>query len=294
MNERAVCLDCSGVPEVGIFHPTSGKSQRPGIVMVVGGGPQYRVGGHRQLVLWSRRLASDGYPVLRFDYRGMGDSHGEFQGFEDVDDDIRGAIDRFFVEAPDVREVVLWGECDAAAAILFYAYRDPRVTGLVLLNPWGRTESGQAKAVLRHYYLARLTQRSFWRKVLSFRFNPVASLRAALSLASQAKRASASTPAPASPGATIALPRSMPLPEKLLAGYTRFAGPVMLVMSGRDLIAREFDDLIHGSRAWGRAMAAKAPTRHDIAEADHTFSSAAQREQVIGHALAWLATLPKG
>jgi len=28
----------------------------------------------------------------------------------------------------------------AASAALFYAYRDPRVAGLVLVNPWVRTE----------------------------------------------------------------------------------------------------------------------------------------------------------
>ena len=292
MSERPICFECDGIPEVGVFHPASGKRHRRGIVMVVGGGPQYRVGGHRQLVLWSRRLAREGFPVLRFDYRGMGDSHGEFRGFEYIDDDIRAAIDRLFAEAPEAREVVLWGECDAAAAILFYAHRDPRVTGLVLLNPWVRTESSQAKAMLRHYYLYRLAQPSFWRKFISLRFNPVASARSALSLALKVNSNSVSARVCAQrrmqPAA--ALPSSRPLPEKLLAGYIGFGGSVLLVMSGRDLIAREFDDLIRRSKGWRRAFAANPPTRHDIEQADHTFSSAAQRDQVVGCALEWLVT----
>jgi len=41
-------------------------------VMIVVGGPQYRVGSHRQFLLLSRRLAAQGYAVWRFDYRGMG------------------------------------------------------------------------------------------------------------------------------------------------------------------------------------------------------------------------------
>ena len=88
--------------------------------------------------------------MLRFDYRGMGDAHGDFVGFEHVDDDIRAAIDTFKRECPEVEEVVLWGECDASSAILFYAYRDARVKGAVLLNPWVRTEAGEARAARKH------------------------------------------------------------------------------------------------------------------------------------------------
>ncbi len=288
IDERALVFECAGSPQVGIFHPAATTPARYGVVIVVGGGPQYRVGGHRQLVLWARKLAAEGFPVLRFDYRGMGDSHGKFAGFEDIDEDIRSAIDRFCVEAPGVGKVVLWGECDASAAILFYAYRDPRVAGVVLLNPWVRTESGQAKAVLRHYYLQRLMQPSFWRKVVSLRFNPLASIGSALKLLAKTRTPGSVERAAAAALPIDALPRSMPLPDKLLAGINRFKGPIMLVMSGRDLIAREFDDLVRDSEQWAGVMAASLMTRHDIADGDHTFSSAAQRDQVISHGLAWL------
>ena len=61
-----------------------------------------------------------------------------------------------------------------------------------------------------------------------------------------------------------------------------------MVISGRDMIAREFDDLLHGSPAWREALAAKAVVRHDLADADHTFSSAGQRDQVVRWGLQWL------
>jgi exosortase A-associated hydrolase 1 len=247
-------------------------------VVVVGGGPQYRVGGHRQLVLWGRRLAAEGYPVLRFDYRGMGDSHGGFTGFETVDDDIRAAVDCLQREVPSLRDVVLWGECDASSAILFYAYRDARVAGIVLLNPWARTESGQAK--------------TFCKMVFGLRFNPVSAARDVVRVARLSRAASPATPPqPAGPEiGRLAAPmsRELPLPERLLTGFERFSGAVLLVMSKRDFIAREFDELLAADPAWGKAIAAKRFERHDMADGDHTFSSAEQRNRVVGWALEWL------
>lgn len=287
MTESALAFSCGGDALVGILHQPDTPQPR-GVLFVVGGGPQYRSGGHRQLTLWARRLCAEGFPVFRFDYRGMGDSHGAFVGFEGIDDDIRAAVDRFLEASPGVKEVVLWGECDASSAILFYAHRDPRVKGVVLLNPWVRTQAGAAQAILRFYYLQRITQPSFWKKVLSLRFNPVASLLSALKLLKlSGKPALASLPAP-SHSLGAAIPREGPLPDRLLLGLTRFAGPAMLVLSGRDLIAREFDVLVSGSSAWQAQFQRKPVTRYDLPDSDHTFSSAAQRDQVVGWGLQWL------
>jgi uncharacterized protein len=287
MSEVAITFDCAGDTLVGIVH----KPERPGrrgIVIVVGGGPQYRAGGHRQLTLWSRTLCEQGYAVLRFDYRGMGDAHGEFRGFTDVDDDIRCAVDELAKAAPEVEEFVLWGECDAASAILLYACRDPRVKGAVLLNPWVRTEAVAAKAVLRYYYLQRIMQPSFWRKVFSGRFEVANSLRSALALVRQSRRGSAASESKAGSELGAPISRELPFTEGMLTGLARFSGPIMLVLSGRDLIAREFEILTKGSAAWNQALQEKSITRFDMAEGDHTFSSAAQRGQIVAWGLDWL------
>ena len=248
--------------------------------MVVGGGPQYRCGGHRQLTLWARQLSMNGYPVFRFDYRGMGDAQGVFKGFEAIDADIRVAIDIFMERVPGLAEVVLWGECDAAAAILFYAQSDSRVKGVVLLNPWARTPESEAKVILRFYYLHRLLQASFWKKIASLRFNPLTSL---VSLMSILKRAFGTK-------SGSVLVRKGSLHERLLQGMKNFTGPVLLVLSGRDLIAREFETLVTRNRAWQKQCLCKPVTRKDLPESDHTFSSAQQRNQVFNWGLDWLRT----
>ena len=289
MNESAVCFDCHGSPLVGVLHRAA-NAKRRGVLIVVAGGPQYRVGGHRQLVLWSRRLAAEGYPTFRFDFRGVGDGYGDFGGYEVIDDDIRSALDCFTAQVRELDEIVLWGECNAASAMLFYAFRDPRVKGLVMLNPWVRSEAGQARALLRHYYLDRLRQPSFWRKLLTFRFNPFTSLRSAFQLMQSARKQAPAATASTGDQMAAALSRDLPLADRMLAGLSRFSGPLVIMVSGRDLIAREFDDLLRDSRPWRDEIARKATTRHDLPDADHTFSSAEQREQVVTLGLAWLRT----
>lgn len=287
MNETPIVFESRGVPLVGMLHHADGKPEY-GVLVIVAGGPQYRIGGHRQLVQWARNFAGIGFPVLRFDFAGMGDSYGSYSGFEDAEGDLRAAIDRFFAEYPSLKGVVLWGECNACSASLFYAHKDSRVTGIVMLNPWVRTEEGQAKAVVRHYYLNRLMQRSFWAKVFCLKFNVFASLRSAVQMLSTAfgkgvvKPASIDDAYIASQGA---------LPDRMLYGLSRFKGEIMLVMSGRDMVAKEFDDLITAMPAWKQCLADRNTVRHDLPYADHTFSTSEWRDQVGQWGVEWLELL---
>ena len=136
--ERALTFNCAGEQLVAVVSEPGGTPALGVLVLV--GGPQYRVGSHRQFLLLARRLARDGFPTMRFDYRGMGDSTGTPTTFEDTVPDIAAAIVAFKAACPTVQRIVLWGLCDAASAALLYwkATRDARVAGMVLLNPWIR------------------------------------------------------------------------------------------------------------------------------------------------------------
>ncbi|MDB5838838.1 MAG: hydrolase 1, exosortase system-associated, partial [Herminiimonas sp.] len=184
--ERTICFACEDCWLYGVLSMPERPVSR-GVLIAVGG-PQYRVGSHRQFTLLARYLASHGVPVMRFDYRGMGDSEGEARDFEDVDQDLRAAVDQFMREVPALEELALWGLCDAASAVLFYAHRDPRVTGLALLNPWVRTDSGIAKTYLKHYYLRHLFGRDLWKKILRGEFDYGAAVRSFSMLVGEAFR----------------------------------------------------------------------------------------------------------
>jgi len=278
IDERALAFACGGERLYGILSlpVTSASSSRRGVLVVVGG-PQYRAGSHRQFTLLARSLASDGIAVMRFDYRGMGDSSGQPRPFDSIDDDLRAAIDTFQAAVPGLEEVVLWGLCDAASAIGMYAARDTRVAGLVLLNPWVRTEDGLARATLRHYYRARLRDPAFWRQLARGGWNWRASFSSLLTLTRRATRPSAA------PGAAQAS-----LPERMHAGLADFKGRVLLVVAGADLTAREFCDLAAASAHWQRVLAPPRVTRRQIEHADHTFSRREWRDQVARWTADWL------
>ncbi len=295
MTERAVIFQVAGEQLLGILHPAQrppldsvaaepGSSQC-GVVIVVGG-PQYRVGSHRQFLLLARYLAAHGIPVLRFDYRGMGDATGAMRDFEAVDADITAAIDAFQSELPELQDIIIWGLCDGASAALGYAYRDPRVIGLVLLNPWMRTEQGLAKAYLRQYYLRRLVSLDFWSGLIRGRLNPLASARSLLGMVGKVLRHSpaASTATPTQQGIDL----NQPLPERMAAGWRLFQGSLLLILSGDDLTAAEFRDTARQSPAWRGLLEQSRVCIRELPEANHTFSKREWRDQVAQWTVEWV------
>jgi len=279
-SEQALVFDCGGDSLIGVLSGAALPAGR-GVLIIVGG-PQYRVGSHRQFTLLARHLAERGIPALRFDYRGMGDSDGEMRTFERVGADIRCAIDRFVASVPGLKDVVLWGLCDAASAALLYAHQDRRVSGVVLLNPWVRTEQGIARVHLRYYYLRRLFQPSLWQKLArgEFKFREAAtalgrSVVEAMGLGVPSR-------------AVDTLPADETLPARMEDALRRFQGRVLLILSGNDLTAQEFKNVVAGSSGWRQLLAADRITRHDLPEANHTFARRDWRDQVARWTEAWV------
>jgi exosortase A-associated hydrolase 1 len=286
-SEQAISYQCDGSSLYGILSLPEQAAAR-GVLIVVGG-PQYRAGSHRQFTLLARYFAENGMPVLRFDYRGMGDSAGDVRDFEDVQEDIRHSMDAFLNSVPGLEEVVIWGLCDAASAALFYAHRDPRVRGLVLLNPWVRTDQGIAKAYLKHYYLNRIVSREFWNKVLCGRFNYVSAAKSALNLVRDATSKTIA-PSPANKAIDKNTGNLPPLPERMLDCLDRFNGNVLFILSGNDMTAQEFLDVVKGSRKWQKHMRSSRVQRRDLVEANHTFSQRNWRAQVGSWTREWMGS----
>lgn len=288
--ETPLVFECADSELVGMLHIPETISTR-GLITIVAGGPQYRGGVGRQLVLLARHLAQAGTPVLRFDYRGLGDGEGDFKGFQDVEQDLRAAIDAFRAHAPEINEFVLWGGCDAGSAIMINAWKFPEVTGLILGNPWVHTEETGDAVTVKHHYANRIRDKDFWLKVIRGQYNPFPALMTIGRTVLAQLRQKLSARAVASGKDAVALKDdpSLPFVTRMRNGMSQFHGDVLLLMSGRSIVSKEFDELVASDAAWQQAMAApRHVARHDMPDADQTYSSVASRREVIAIAQQWL------
>lgn len=282
LTEQTLRFDCQGAALLGVLSlPAQAPAPALAVVIVVGG-PQYRAGSHRQFVLLARAIARAGHAALRFDYRGMGDSAGDLISFENSGDDIASAIRATREALPSVKQVVLWGLCDGASAALMYAQNPPSgdaPAALALANPWVRTDATLARAQVKHYYAQRLFEPDFWVRLATGKV-PLSSLRDwRHSLAGAARPLPAEGEAP-------------PYVERMAQAWRNFSGPILLLLSGHDLVAQEFLEATTVRPQWHAALSRPRLTRADLPGADHTFSDTSERETLEKLTCNWLAQLP--
>lgn len=254
-------------------------------VLVIVGGPQYRVGSHRQFVLLSRALAEQGFACLRFDYSGMGDAEGEAVDFEQCGPDVRCAVDALMAAVPGLTDVCLWGLCDGASAAAFHAAEDERVSSLILLNPWVRTEQGQSEALVKHYYLQRIVSGDFWRKLFGGGVGIGAAVKEFLAHWRRGMGGRGAGPAATAAGAWR--DRGLPLTARVPAALQRSRAKVMIVLAGDDLVGSEFDASVIQADSLASLPIGRLRVER-VAGATHTFSSAQWRAAVESLSCEWL------
>jgi exosortase A-associated hydrolase 1 len=259
---RPLALPCAGATLAATLHPADGTTG----VLIVTGGVQTRWGAHRGLHDLAAALAAAGYPALRFDRRGVGDSGGDDPGFRDSLPDMTAARDA--LRAAGATRIVGWGLCDGAAALAIHA-RTLALDGLILANPWTRDadEAGDMPppAAIAARYRDRLRDPAAWWRLLT---GGVDLRRVAGGLATLATREP--------PSATVA---------RMAAGLAG-AGPLLVLLSGRDATAEAFRAL------WARgAFGAVGGEVETIADAGHTFARAEDSVAMTAACLRFLAHL---
>lgn len=271
--EEGIVFQINGQASVGIRHK-GGNGVKTGVLIMVGG-RQTRVGAHRQFVQIARSLAIAGYPVFRFDVRGMGDSEGSPRHYLDLAEDIRAAMDVFKENTPDLEKIVIWGLCDGATATIVSLSLLGDVYGLFLVNPWLTTKHGAAKVQIKHYYAQRLFTSSFWKKFIYGKLDIVGSIKSLLQTTKAVITPHFSAPK-----------NEVNLPSKVFTDLDCFQGRINIVISSYDMTALEFYDAykLHNQRA---------SKKQDFAnviriDADHTFSKQEQHATLVTHTLDFL------
>src|SRR5215468_12365028 len=132
MKEERVTFESGGLTLEGLIASPAGAGQHRAAV-VCHPHPMYGGSMYNNVVeavlepLWRRRFAT-----LRFNFRGVGDSEGEYDGGEGELDDVREAV-AFVAGKAAVKSVTLAGYSFGASVSLRAGLADPAVGGLVLV-----------------------------------------------------------------------------------------------------------------------------------------------------------------
>lgn len=151
---------------IGVLHEpdaAAGGSELP-VVILLNAGTLHRIGAHRVYVRIARCLAAEGFPVLRFDFSGLGDSPPRRDNLPYADSTIRetrDAMDHLGREL-GARAFVLAGTCGGADLAFRAARHDDRVIGVGLLD-WYAYPTLKSRA--RRYFLPLLTRQG-WREMI--------------------------------------------------------------------------------------------------------------------------------
>jgi exosortase A-associated hydrolase 1 len=240
-----IAVPCGDTLIAATIEPAAG----PVGVVIVAGGTQIRIGAHRSFLQLGARLAAAGYPVIRFDRRGVGDSGGEDPGFANCGADIAAAVGALRAACPQLTEIVGFGLCDGASALVIH-HRAAGIDRLILANPWLADAAGglPPPAAIRRHYRAHLTSVAAWRRLISGR---VDYRRLARGLASVGRKAPA------------------PLAQRLATALRASNTPVTLLLAEGDATAIGFADAWHKPPFLGIAAdVVSLPT------AAHTFARA--------------------
>jgi pimeloyl-ACP methyl ester carboxylesterase len=114
------------------------RTKQPAVILV-NGGNNHRPGINRNYTEWARRWASRGFRVLRMDIRGLGDS----PCLDPIDHNVlyRAETRTDLLEAVDCvtglgsETAIVMGLCAGGYQSLQAALIEPRISGLVMLNP---------------------------------------------------------------------------------------------------------------------------------------------------------------
>ena len=255
---RMIGFDCQGDRLAGTLDEANGTTG----LIIVSGGNEIRSGAYGGQASMAQHFAALGFPVFRYDRRGVGESEGINHGFESSAGDIAAAIAAFRTEAPLVERLVAFGNCDAATSLGLF-HHALEIDALLLANPWSVETScanpdvpiPPSAAAIRARYLSRLKSP---RSLIDLVTGKIDLKKLAGGLAKAAQK-----DAPSS------------LAERLATALVASATPIHILISERDSTAMAF------MAAWKSAFFAEAWDKVAVAgfdTASHSFADAASRQ----------------
>jgi pimeloyl-ACP methyl ester carboxylesterase len=280
MMERHLFFHSQGHRLLGVLHTPDQAAARPGALVFLHGWAGYRIGPHQMFTKLARRACDQGFPCLRFDFRGRGDSEGDARRttLSTMIQDTLAAVEMVCAEV-GVERVALIGDCSGSEVAIGAGPLDPRIDALVLWSaPIVGGERSEAEAAKRRgvyaEYLRKLLRRETWAKLIGGRLHPRMILRALRRGGRGAGEEGAQED------------RRIDWRDRFRA----FAGQVLFIYGGNDPTApsairhyRELTD--EAGRPWHQ---------HTVEGANHAFYSLAWEDEVMTTSTNWLGALYPG
>jgi exosortase A-associated hydrolase 1 len=263
---RLLNFNCEGAVLAATVDEASGAAG----LLIVSGGNEIRIGAHRGMAKLAKDVATAGYPVFRFDRRGIGESEGANSGFPSSGPDIAAAIEAFRAACPQMRHIVAFGNCDAASALALHAVAGAEA--LILANPWVIEPQDELPpvAAIRARYLERIVDPKAW-------FGLLTGATSMKKLASGLMR--------------IAKPEvPSPLANQVAQGMQSFNGPISILLASRDGTAQAF---VSEFRSPVFAVVRSRPNCivQTIDSASHSFANDADYHFLLTNVLEALSTV---
>ena len=259
--------NADGLTLFGMLHLPTHRPWREVAIILLSPGVKMRVAPHRLYLKQARRLADQGFVVLRIDFWGLGDAEGTVPEAQLLDlygqvqigryiGDTRAAVD-WLARTHGFSNVVLAGLCGGALTGVLEAQGDPRVVGILGLGLPVMLQganmdfrryltAGQAE-FMRTGYLKKLSSPQAWLRLLTFRSD----FRLILNTFRRARKAEApkgaaapTAPAPAADAGNNANPLFPKAFDRLLARGCR----ALLVFGGADRLFWEWEEKYAASR----------------------------------------------
>jgi len=259
-------FNAGSVRLAGIYHPP--EMQRPGRpvgCLILVGGPQYRAGAHRHYVTLGRFLAARGISVLRFDYRGMGDSEGLPEDLRGRGEDIAAAAQALNQKVGKDAQLFSWGLCEAASAIFLHHDKIPNLSGAIIANPWVADTRLDAKLQFRLDVKSAMSPNNILDRIRGSASHVLAVKQGFLELFARTE--------------ILGDDDIAELPDSF-AGFIQRNVPTLYLASQSDRERETFDYAVKVDPRWRRAGCSPLIVRHDLEGADHTFSNPTVERQV--------------
>lgn len=292
----------------GTFHRPDQMTRNLPVVVLLSPGVKMRVGPGRLYVPLTRALNELRFPVLRFDFFGLGDSEGDLtdpmladvynhiEVGRYVDDTLSGL--QWLTANYGYERFILGGLCGGAITALLAADKDHRVEALLSLGmtvtlasnaatPAKYLTQGQLTSLRRGYY-QRLIKPESWVRLLTLKSDYGALWRSFWQLLPGGREQRFTHASQQTDSAEQQRGNANPLFPKAYLSFLERGGRSLMLFSGADRLRHEYEEKFIAPYSQRLQRFHSQIHTHVVADANHVLSFHEWQREMVSVATGWL------